>query len=77
MTERLPDERARQHRPDEMPVLRSGGETARPEDDAGELAIAFRMLSAQGFEREALLTKHRAQIDYQSPGFAEWLERAT
>jgi hypothetical protein len=29
---------------------------------------------ALGLTREALLTKHRAQLDYQSPGFAAWLE---
>jgi hypothetical protein len=26
------------------------------------------------FSRDDLLGKHRAQLDYQSPGFAEWLE---
>ena len=35
---------------------------------------AWRILSALGFTRDELLLKHRAQIDYQSPGFAEWLE---
>jgi hypothetical protein len=27
-----------------------------------------------GLTREDLLGKHRAQIDYQAPGFAEWLQ---
>lgn len=36
--------------------------------------VAFTILSALGLTREDLLGKHRAQIDYQSPGFAEWLE---
>jgi hypothetical protein len=35
---------------------------------------ALRILTALGHTREGLLTEHRAQIDYQSPGFAEWLE---
>ena len=40
-----------------------------------EKAEAFLSLfEALGFTREELLTKHREQIDYQSPGFAEWLQ---
>jgi hypothetical protein len=35
---------------------------------------ALRMFEALGLTREDLLGKHRAQIDYQSPGFAEWLQ---
>lgn len=35
---------------------------------------AFRVLTAMGYTRKHLLTRHRAQIDFQSPGFAEWLE---
>ena len=35
---------------------------------------AFSILTALGFSREALLTTHRAQLDYQSPGLAEWIE---
>jgi hypothetical protein len=35
---------------------------------------ALRMLTALGHTRAGLLTAHRAQIEYQSPGFAEWLE---
>jgi hypothetical protein len=27
-----------------------------------------------GYTREELLGKHRAQLEYQSPGFVEWLE---
>jgi hypothetical protein len=34
---------------------------------------AVAALEALGFTKDALLTKHRAQIDYQSPGLAEWL----
>jgi hypothetical protein len=37
-------------------------------------AKAYMIFLALGFTREALLTKHRAQLDYQSPGFTEWLE---
>jgi hypothetical protein len=36
---------------------------------------AFNILAALGFTRDALLTKHRAQIDYQSPGLAEYLQK--
>jgi hypothetical protein len=32
------------------------------------------LFEALGYTRESLLTKHRAQIDYQLPGFAEWLQ---
>jgi hypothetical protein len=32
------------------------------------------LLEALGYTRKSLLTKHRAQIDYQLPGFAEWLQ---
>jgi hypothetical protein len=35
---------------------------------------ALEIFLALGLTREALLTKHRGQLDYQSPGFAEWLE---
>jgi hypothetical protein len=35
---------------------------------------AFAIFQALGLTREELLTKHRAQLDYQSPGFAEWLQ---
>jgi hypothetical protein len=34
----------------------------------------FAVLSALGFTRDSLLTKHRHQIDSQLPGFAAWLE---
>ena len=36
---------------------------------------ALRILLGLGFTRQALLTKHRAQLDYQSRGFTQWLER--
>jgi hypothetical protein len=32
------------------------------------------MFEALGLTREDLLGKHREQIEYQSPGFAEWLQ---
>ena len=32
------------------------------------------LLEAIGFTRESLLTRHREQIDYQTPGFAAWLQ---
>jgi hypothetical protein len=32
------------------------------------------LLEALGFTREALLKKHRKQIDFQFPGLAEWLQ---
>ena len=35
---------------------------------------AFKLFTRLGLTREDLLTKHREQIDYQSPGFSEWLE---
>jgi hypothetical protein len=35
---------------------------------------ALRMFEALGLTREDLLGKHREQIDYQSPGFSEWLQ---
>jgi hypothetical protein len=40
-----------------------------PEKAERDLAL----FEALGYTRESLLTKHRAQIDYQLPGFAEWL----
>jgi hypothetical protein len=35
---------------------------------------AWAFLNGLGYSREALLGKHRAQLEYQSPGFVEWLE---
>ena len=35
---------------------------------------ALGIFLALGFSCEDLLGKHRAQLDYQSPGFIEWLE---
>ena len=35
---------------------------------------ALRIFLALGLSRDELLGKHRAQLEYQSPGFAEWLE---
>ena len=37
-------------------------------------AKVYRFFLALGLTRDELLTKHRAQLDYQSPGFVEWLE---
>lgn len=34
----------------------------------------LRIFTSLGLTREELLGKHRAQLDYQSPGFVEWLE---
>jgi hypothetical protein len=36
---------------------------------------AVAILEFLGFTKDALLTKHRAQIDYQSPGLAEYLQK--
>ena len=52
-----------------QPVLKRGNPITH------ERAVrALHIFEALGFTREALLSKHRAQLDYQSPGFAEWLE---
>jgi hypothetical protein len=40
----------------------------------GRAARAMLVFNALGLTREDLLGKHREQIDYQSPGFASWLE---
>jgi hypothetical protein len=40
----------------------------------GQAEAALALLEAIGFTRESLLTKHRKQIDFQMPGFAEWLQ---
>lgn len=34
---------------------------------------AFRILSGLGFSLHDLMVTHRAQLDYQSPGLAEWI----
>ena len=39
-----------------------------------QIDATMSLLEALGFTREALLTKHRAQIDFQFPGLAEWLQ---
>jgi hypothetical protein len=38
-----------------------------------ELEVQFRLLEALGYTRERLLNEHRAQLDYQLPGMAQWL----
>ena len=40
--------------------------------DAAE--AKFKVLESLGFTQERLLSHHRHQIDYQTPGLAEWLE---
>jgi hypothetical protein len=40
----------------------------------GRAGRAMTIFAALGLTREALLTKHREQLEYQSPGFAAWLE---
>lgn len=40
-----------------------------PEQYEAQLSL----LEALGYTRENLLTKHRAQIDFQIPGLAEWM----
>jgi hypothetical protein len=35
---------------------------------------ALQIFTALGLTREDLLGKYRTKIDYQSPGFAEWLQ---
>lgn len=35
---------------------------------------AYRILIGLGHTREGLLGAHRAQLDFQSPGLAEWIE---
>lgn len=46
-----------------------GRDGCTPEQFAAQLSL----LEALGYTREGLLTKHRAQVDFQLPGFAEWL----
>ena len=38
-----------------------------------ELEHGLAVLEAMGYTRDELLTKHRAQCEYQFPGFVEWL----
>jgi hypothetical protein len=45
-----------------------------PIRSAAHAAAALALFEQLGFTRESLLTKHREQIDYQSPGLAEWLQ---
>ena len=46
----------------------------RPPITPERAVTALRIFTALGLTREELLGKHRAQLDYQSPGFVEWLE---
>ena len=52
-----------------QPVLRQG-KPITPE----RAARAFLLFNALGLTREDLLGKYREAIEYQSPGFASWLE---
>lgn len=38
-----------------------------------ELEFELGFLEYLGYTREELLTKHRAQLEYQLPGMIEWL----
>ena len=35
---------------------------------------SLKIFTALGLSRDELLGKHRAQLEYQSPGFVAWLE---
>jgi hypothetical protein len=50
--------------------LHGPGKPITPERRVRSLQIFL----ALGLTRSELLGKHRAQLDYQSPGFAAWLE---
>lgn len=39
-----------------------------------EFHLQLVLLEALGYTRDSLLGKHRAQVDFQLPGFAEWLQ---
>ena len=45
---------------------------ATPEKWASSLGLFL----AMGYTREELLTKHRAQLDYQLPGMSDWMIEA-
>jgi hypothetical protein len=51
------------------PVLRPGHSLA-----PAQARRALAVLTGLGFTRKELLTKHRAQLAYQTPGFVKWLE---
>ena len=51
-------------------VIKRGGDGCSPHQQAQRFAL----LDALGYTRESLLTKHRAQLDHQLPGLAEWLQ---
>jgi hypothetical protein len=38
---------------------------------------AYAFLAGLGYERDDLLGKHRAQLEYQSPGMVEFIEAMT
>lgn len=39
-----------------------------------ELELEWLLLEQLGYTRETLLRDHRAQLDYQLPGMATWLQ---
>ena len=49
-------------------------ERGRPVKTQEQIDATMSLLKALGFTRESLLTKHRAQIDFQSPGLSAWLQ---
>lgn len=51
-------------------LVKARGQPTTPERAEKSLKI----FTALGLTRDELLTKHRAQLDYQSPGFIDWLE---
>ncbi len=42
-----------------------------------EAETIYRWLLSFGYTRQELLTKRRAQVQYQIPGFLPWLEKRT
>ena len=53
------------------------GQTAFKRGDACspvQQAQRYALLDALGYTRDELLGKHRAQLDFQLPGLAEWLQ---
>jgi hypothetical protein len=49
--------------------------TKRGERMTPERAVrAYAFLAGLGYEKADLLGKHRAQLEYQSPGLVEWIE---
>jgi hypothetical protein len=51
-------------------VLRRTTERLSPE----RCERSWELFEAMGLTREDLLVKHREQVDYQAPGFIDWLK---